>query len=344
MKSERFKEATYIDNKNIGYFLKEYYNLDLYHKKIIAAGGFGKLFKLTTKDEQVFALKSFYSEFHYAQTDPDERVSRRKSVIEEYVDNIHLNYNEYKNEFIVQLLNSKYGSPIARNSYLMEYVCGENLQSLMTSGELYDSKQYTKEDLGIILLNYVQMLKKLHDKNYLFLDVDWNSVFYDEQNKKIIVTDIDSIASLDRINKVKVESDPFVPGEKLIYRPWFIRFGKIQYKNGDIHKMYDEDETNLVTLTFNSELQSFALMADTLLHGSTFMEHKFPKEGKLVNWLLGDFLCKGEIFGESIQYTRDRYKSIPKNLRILIRDMLQINPEQHTADDFISAIKADYKL
>jgi len=344
MNTKRFKEPTYVDNKNLSYFLKEHYDLDLHHKKVIAAGAFGKIFKISTKDEQNFALKSFYTAFHYTKEDPDASFLRCKRAVEEYVNNIYRGYEEYKNEFLVQILNSKRNWPIATNSYVMEYVEGENIYSLISTKKLYDSKNYSKEDMGIILLNYAQMLKNLHDKNYLFLDVDWSSVFYDERNKKIIVTDIDSIAQINKINEVELREDPFEKGGTLIHRPSFVSFGKLMFRNRDFVKRTYEDENNLVNLTFNSELQSFAMMIDTLLNGSTFMESKFPKDGKFANWRLGEFLFRGKSLEQDIKYTQDRYKSIPKNLRVIVRDMFEPNPKQYVASDFISAIKEDYKL
>jgi hypothetical protein len=344
MKSERFKEPTHIDTMNLDYFLREYYDLEIHRKKIIAAGAFGKIFKLKTKDDQTFALKSFYSTFNHLRNNPDASVLRSKGAIEEYVDNIYLGYDEYKNEFLVKLLNSQKGQIIIKNSYLMEFVEGENIYALIKNKKLYDPQNYDKTDIGIILMNYAQMLKNLHDKNYLFLDVDWSSVFYDEINKKIIVTDLDSIAPLNKVNEVKVYSHPFTKDEMIIDRPSFVHFGKIMYRNKDFIKRTYEDETNLVDLTFNSELQSFALMVDTLLNGSTLMEYLFPKEGESANWMLGEFLFRGHLSGEPLNYPSNRYKSIPKNLRGIVRDLIKLNPGQHTTSDFISAIKADYKL
>ena len=338
-----FDESTYFNPKNINSFLKENYDLDVSYSKIIGAGSFGKVVKIDLKSGKSYAMKLFFKDFLYSKNNHGSQAPKLRQIVTESIDHIEKNYNDYKNKFIVDIIPSNRKLLSLDRTYLMKYA-----GSVSVRKEIFENKNFANDNkfqAGIILQNYSSMLKNLHDKGYIFHDVDWQSVFFNKEENKITVTDVDFVSKLEKVNKIVFKCDIFGhQGDNLISRPLFTRYGKMDYMHKEYHFRKIETRKNLVDFSFNSELQSFALMIDIFYNGDTLLRYFSNgvrnKSGvsKFRKLLLG-----GRELKNNVEYPKERYELIPDNLQSIVRDLIRPTPLKYTANDFISAVNLDYK-
>jgi len=186
--------------------------------------------------------------------------------------------------------------------YLMGFLEGKNVNQ-----QLEKKEKITPERKQKIALAYAQMLRYLHQQNFVFVDNGWNSVFVQED--KISFCDFDFISQAGENLEEKFGLD-CVP-----------------------HKAFYASREQLLgnqTMTKMSDLENFCLMIDHL-YNQTRLRNSEDFEGRQNEKKVAEKNKKN--------YPVKRAKKIPPEIRTLVHDSIAYpRDDSLTIDNFISAL------
>jgi len=264
-----------------------------------------------------YALKLFYPDFKFRAgtviVNQHQAMSLVRKNIVKQMKNKPLPETFIKIRAFGSLYHAEYTTEWA---YITDYFDGKNVMSM-----LLENDQRLKDDAlkGKILLTYADTMKKLHDEKRLFIDASLDSILvhnYDSSQLKIcdsdMVTFIEDLSNLPSDFKYS-RHEPYSSQELFLYqRP-----------------------------TYSSDLESFALMTHHLLLGEFFM-----KQDDFDNPSSHDIHSNRNSARLNIrEYNHSFIKRLPKNLAELLHGLITYpKAENITANDFVQAIKSDYKM
>ena len=310
-------------NKQIHHMMKHAHSdIDIsklkFENDFIASGGFGEIYYVKdpecTNDDgnQVgrnngYILKLFYPNFHYPLVDKLHNMIKTMSLVR---DNIH--DQKYKNPLPDAFLKihsfaTLYHAEYETSwAYISDYFPGTNVFKMLMDKD----KRLSDESLkGRILFTYADVMKTLHENNRLYIDNGLDSILVNNEDSHIIrLCDPDMITDMTRLRD------------------------DMQYVH---HYMYRSQESfNAAMPTKSSDLESFALMAHNLIIGESYLE------------ITDDVMINLKIAKANHRvYQNSFVKLLPKNLAELLHGLITYpKAENITANDFVQAIKSDYKM
>jgi hypothetical protein len=290
-----------------------------FENDLIASGGFGEIYYVKDPDiiENIenhdnrnngYILKLFYPNFHYLLADKRHNMIKTMSLVR---DNIF--DQKYKNPLPDAFLKIRsfatlyYADNTTSWAYIEDYFPGTNVFNMLMNKD----KRLSDDSLkGRILFTYADTMKTLHDDKRLFVDNGLDT---------ILVNDIDS-------NLIKL-CDPDI----VTYLS-----NLSDYELYPHHYLYRSQESFLKTMpTYASDVESFALMVHHLIIGEPFLG------------ITGDDVVTNRIHATDNrrEYKQSFIKLLPKNLAELLHGLITYpKAENITVNDFVQAIKSDYKM
>ncbi|GEM_PF-4242384 len=191
--------------------------------------------------------------------------------------------------------------------YIMDFANGENVENIL--GE----RDIGQQSKGVVLLAYAEMLRGLHTKGYVFVDNNWGAVVLGDDNVSIVDYDLATL-----------QEDSL--GDNHFSR-------KIcNFRYASLEQVLNQ---SIIPI---SDLEGFARMAVYLVTRDRLFAEG-PDTG-FVNSRKRECTSNSPVFVYSEILDR-----LPKQLRKVVGSLL-IYPRDPSiiADDFICAVKQDYRL
>jgi hypothetical protein len=197
--------------------------------EFLGGGGFAEVYKAQHRDGRSFALKLFQ---HPHKRQRWERATAHYSrLIRIIMGNVADNFDMLQHEtFARPALVPQH----THGWYVLEYVDGKSMQSLM------ESQQLTPEITASGLLTYATMLSLVHRSGTCFIDNNWGAIMIGKENK---------VVDYDAMPKMPSDAYPFC----------VLRYASREHCREEPFKPI-------------SDLESFALMIDCLFVGIPFLE------------------------------------------------------------------------
>jgi hypothetical protein len=275
----------------------------LFDPKPVSRGGFGEIYPVSENGEVKYALKLFFPSFFF---NPDYELNPRRFAMDKIKENVFRfskGDDSFKNFFPdVKCLGRMRDSLETEWAYLMDYLPGRNLRDL--AGNKKDT--LSRDIVGKVLLNYANMLKEIHAKNYIYIDNSLSSILIDEKGDSKIV-DIDFLTSVEKL-------DP--------------QFNYPCHLESPYRECFTKEIPSI-----SSDLESFSFMIHHLIFGTPFLKVGFSTRKRLKNFALKNERAYSSYFSDKL----------PKSLRELIPALVTYPRDDSVkAQDFVYAIGKDF--
>jgi hypothetical protein len=267
--------------------------------ELIGKGGTAGIYKAVGEDGKLYALKLFHPKHKVGAIGRDEWYHQMGRVM----NNVYERRELVSKEPFVALRAIPTRGHVAQ-WYVMDLFEGKNVQEQLQAKERFDEQLKHR-----VLSTYANMLKTLHDQGMVFVDNKWSSVLFNSE--QVAICDYDTISLLEELN-TKGHFARMVRTRQYCSREQFV---------------------SKLPFSFQSELESFAIMIDEL-----FLDKPFRSD----DW--DDYMAHIKIAeANSREYPKERREKLPSNLREIVPGLLTYpRDDSFTIDDVVGAIELDF--